>query len=303
MDDFVIYSTAHSFMTFPVTKDLTDADVVVLGAACDFGTMGRGGTRQGPEAVRRISGHVSWEEKRWPWRFKLRDHLNVIDYGDIACFPGRLEEFREALQGAAREILAADKTLLTIGGDHYITLPLLREHAAKHGPLSLLHFDAHTDTEQIDQEFYHGNMFRMGLQEGIIHRETSIQVGIRTELNDPPTFALIDADQLCDWPLPRVIEKIERVVGDTPVYLSFDIDCLDPAYAPGTGTPVPGGPSSNKMIQLIRALVGIEIVGMDIVEINPAYDPSEVTALAGCALAAEFLHLQACSRNPDLPRP
>jgi agmatinase len=196
------------------------------------------------------------------------------------------------LQAHARDILSADKTLLSLGGDHFISLPLLREHAAKHGPVSLIHFDTHTDTEEIEGSFNHGDMFRKAHQEGVIDAVHSIQIGIRTQYeHDGHPFTVLDAAWVNDRPAEETAAVIQRVVGATPAYLSFDIDCLDPAYAPGTGTPVPGGLTTDRALKILRGLVGSNLVGMDLVEVAPAYDHAQITALAAATIAMELLYV------------
>jgi agmatinase len=208
--------------------------------------------------------------------------------------PGDNAQMVKVLQEDAREILAAGKKLLSLGGDHYISLPLLREHFAVHGPISLIHFDAHTDTEPIEGVYNHGSMFRKALEEGLIDPAHSVQIGIRTEYEyeDHP-FAVLDASRVNTAPAEQTGEEIRRIVADTPAYLTFDIDCLDPAYAPGTGTPVPGGLTTDRALAILRELVGCKLVGLDVVEVAPAYDHAEITALAAATIAMEMLYVVA----------
>jgi agmatinase len=248
--------------------------------------------------VRAASLHISWEKRRWPWRFALEDRLRVVDYGDVAFEPGDRAKFEEALRARAREILSAGKTLLALGGDHFISLPLLREHAERHGPLSLIHFDAHADTEEIRGGVHHGNMFRQAQLEGLIDPGHSVQIGIRTEHgSDDYPFTVLDAAWVLDRSGAEVAEAVTRVVGDTPAYVSFDIDCLDPAYAPGTGTPVPGGLSTDQALKILRGISACRVVGMDVVEVAPAYDHAEITSLAGATIAMELLYVVAARRG------
>jgi agmatinase len=288
--------TQHGFLELPVTRELTDipVDIAILGIPYDLATTGRSGTREGPMGIRRASWHMSWEEKRWPWRFALGERLNVIDYGDVVFDPGNSTQLVEVLQQDARSVLSAGKKLLSFGGDHYVSLPLLREHAAVHGPVALIHFDAHTDTEELDGVWNHGSMFRQALDEGLIDAAHSVQVGIRTEYeyNDHP-FTVLDASWVNARTPGQVGEAIRRIVGSGPAYLTFDIDCLDPAFAPGTGTPVPGGISTARALEILREFVEIELVGMDVVEVAPAYDSGEITALAAATIALEMLYVLA----------
>jgi len=290
--------TQHGFLELPVTRDLSElrADVAILGVPYDLATTGRSGTRDGPFGVRRASWQLSWEKRRWPWRFALGDRLGVIDYGDVIFDPGNHQQMVDVLQQEARTLLAAGKTILSLGGDHFISLPLLREHFQKHGPISLVHFDAHTDTEPIEGSFNHGSMFREALGEGLLDATRTIQVGIRTEYEyEKHPFTVLDAAWVNLHPARETGEVIRRLVGDTPTYVTFDIDCLDPAFAPGTGTPVTGGISTERALEILRELVGCNLVGMDVVEVAPAYDHAELAALAAATIALEMLYVKAAT--------
>ncbi|NND69534.1 MAG: agmatinase, partial [Halioglobus sp.] len=188
----------------------------------------------------------------------------------------------------------ADKTLVTIGGDHFITLPLLRAHAQNYGELALIHFDAHTDTYDDDEPYNHGSMFRRAPEEGLIDPDRSIQVGIRTDYDVVAhPFEVLDALEASEEPVDTIVEAIRRRVGDAPAYLTFDIDCLDPAFAPGTGTPVVGGLSTARALAILQGIADLNIVGFDLTEVAPAYDHADVTALAGASLALQFLYMRA----------
>ena len=292
------YANVFTFMGYPLSRELNDSvDAVVMGVPYDLATSARSGTRMGPTGIRQASSQLRWEEKRWPWTFALADKLRVIDYGDICFGEGDHEEMIAKVVEEAGKILQAGKTLLTLGGDHFISLPLLRAAVKRHGKLALLHFDAHTDTEKSDNPYYHGSMFYQATNEGLIDPAKSIQVGIRTEYDyDNYEFAVLDATWANGHSAAEVEERIRAAVGDGPIYLSIDIDCLDPAYAPGTGTPVAGGLSSDKLLQIIRSLQGLNIVAMDVMEVAPAYDHAEITSLAAATLALELLHVIAASR-------
>jgi agmatinase len=290
--------TQHGFLELPVTRDLSEGrvDVAILGVPYDLSTTGRSGTREGPLGVRRASWHMSWEPRRWPWRFALGDRLGVIDYGDVIFDTGNNQQMVDVLQQDARTLLAAGKTILSLGGDHYISLPLLREHFKVYGPISLVHFDAHTDNEPIEGSFNHGSMFREALQEGLLDPTRSVQIGIRTEYDyDNHPFTVLDAAWVNLHSAQETGEAILRIIGDTPTYLTFDIDCLDPAFAPGTGTPVPGGISTERALEILRELVGCNLIGMDVVEVAPAYDHAELAALAAATIALELLYIKAAT--------
>jgi len=291
-----IYRNPFTFLEAPWYRDLPQADVVVSGVPFDLATSGRSGARSGPGAIRQESSNLVWDSPRWPWNFALSDKLRIADDGDVDFPYGDPQAATDAIQAHARRLLGAGKTLLTFGGDHYITLPLLREHARVHGPLALLHFDAHTDTESAGTAFDHGAPFHHALVEGLLVPEHSVQVGIRTAYtfeNHP--FTVLDASWINEKPVNEVVRRIREAIAGKPVYLSFDIDCLDPAFAPGTGTPVAGGLSSDRALQIIRGLNGLDLRGMDVVEVAPAYDHAGITALAAATLALEMLYIRAGS--------
>jgi agmatinase len=290
------YGGALSFMRRRYTRDLAGADVAVMGVPFDMSVSGRSGTRLGPRAIRAASSHIAWSAP-WPWTADPFERLSVVDYGD--CFfdhgyPGRIPE---AIAQAARDILAADTALLTLGGDHFITWPLLQAHAEKHGPLALVQLDAHSDTwEDSPGRIDHGTMLWHAVREGLVVPEHSVQVGIRTHNPDPLGVHVIDARELHRTGPEAVAAKVREIVGARPCYLTFDIDALDPSAAPGTGTPVIGGLSTYQAQEILRGLEGLALKGMDVVEVSPAYDVSEITALAAATLACDLLALYAAGR-------
>jgi agmatinase len=292
----------HGFIELPVSRDLSDCDAVVLGVPFDLATTGRAGARDGPNGIRRASWHISWEERRWPWRFKLTDRTKIIDYGDVDFETGQTEQMIDTLREHARTVLEAGKTLLCLGGDHFVSLPLIQEHAARFGRLSLIHFDAHADTEPIKGSVNHGSMFKKAMEDELIDPAHSVQIGIRTEYEyeDYP-LTVLSAAWVNDRSAGETAAAIRRVVGDRPVYLTFDIDCLDPAYAPGTGTPSPGGLTTDLALKILRELAPCRIVGMDVVEVAPGYDHAEITALAAASIAMELLYVLAADES-DLER-
>ncbi len=294
-----IYANLFTFMGLPLSRDLDDStEAVVMGVPYDLATSGRSGTRFGPTGIRQVSGQLRWEAKRWPWRFSLAEKYNVVDYGDVTFEEGNSEKMIDLVTEQASRILGAGKKLITLGGDHFITLPLLRAAHKHHGKLSLVHFDAHTDNETSDSKYYHGSMFYHAPIEGLIDTGASVQVGIRTEYDyDNHPFTVMDAVWANSHSAKEIVDNIKKVVGDKPVYLSFDIDCLDPAYAPGTGTPVAGGLTTDKALQIIRALGDLNIVAMDLMEVAPVYDHAEITCLAGATLTLEMLYLLASQKE------
>jgi agmatinase len=300
LDSASMYANVFSFLGLPLSRDLKDKDIdaMVMGIPYDLGTSGRSGTRNGPRSIRQASSNLSWEEKRWPWTFSLDKRISAVDYGDIEFMYGDSEHMLERVEAEAGEIVASGKTLVSLGGDHFVTLPLLRAHAKTHGTLSLIHFDAHTDTYKEEEKYNHGSMFYRAPKEGLIDPASSIQLGIRTEYDyENHAFEVINAVETNERDAGSIIDAIKARVGSNPAYLTFDIDALDPAFAPGTGTPVAGGLSTDKALQILRGLTDINIVGFDLVEVSPSYDTAEITALAGATIAQTFLYLLASHRS------
>ncbi len=288
------YAGAMSFMRRKYTRDLTGVDVVVSGIPLDTATTNRPGARFGPRAIRAASTIMAWE-KPYGMAFDPFDKLAVVDYGDCYFDFGHPESVPDAIEAHATEIISKGPVLLALGGDHFIAYPLLKAHAKKYGaPLSMIHFDAHSDTwADTPNRIDHGTMFYHAAKEGLVDPASSVQIGLRTTNPDTLGFNIIDAPWVHDNGIAAVVEKILAVVGDKPTYMTFDIDCLDPSYAPGTGTPVCGGLTSHQAISILRGLAGINIIGMDMVEVAPAYDVGEITALVAAALAMEMLFLVA----------
>jgi agmatinase len=288
------YAGITSFMRRKYTKDLAGVDVAVTGVPLDTATTNRPGARFGPRAIRNASTIMAWE-RPYGMAFDPFDKLAVADVGDCFFDFGRPEKVPEQIEAHAWSIIKEGPALLSLGGDHFIAYPLLKAHVKKHGaPLSLLHFDAHSDTwadphDRID----HGTMFYWAVKNGLVDPATSVQIGLRTSNPDTLGFNIIDAPQVHATGIESVIQQVQTHLGDRPVYLTFDIDCLDPSYAPGTGTPVCGGLSSHQAMAILRGLAGINVIGMDIVEVAPAYDVGEITALAAAHLAMEMLYLYA----------
>jgi agmatinase len=296
LDDISFYANIFSYMGLPLSRDLADdtVDAVVMGIPYDLGTSGRSGTRGGPNAVRQASCNLRWEENRWPWDFALAERLKAVDYGDIQFLWGDSEDMLAQVEAHAARITGAGKTLVSFGGDHFVTLPLLRGHAKTHGKLALIHFDAHTDTYDEEEKYNHGCMFYRAPREGLIDAGRSIQVGIRTDYDRPNhEFQVIDAHRANEQSVAATVETIRTRVGDHPAYLTFDIDCLDPAFAPGTGTPVVGGLSTSRAMRILQGIADLNIVGFDVMEVSPAYDHAQITALAGASLALQFLYMRA----------
>ena len=294
------YAGELSFGRRRYTRELAGVDIAVVGIPFDAGTVNRPGARFGPRAIREqtsLVGCYPWAI--YPWDFNAFERCEVIDYSDIAAVAGYPDRMVEAVRSEMSTILDAGVSVLSLGGDHMVAYPLLQAHAAKHGPLSLIHFDAHSDTWGMGNDLNHGTWGYLAVREGYVDPARSIQVGMRSPNPETLGFTIIDANPLLAAPMESAAQRIRDVVGNGPAYLTFDIDFLDPAFAPGTGTPVCGGPTTHQARTLLHALAGLNIVGADLVEVAPPYDPASVTALAGATLAYDLLSLLALARRPN----
>mgnify|MGYP005842556089 CR=1 FL=1 len=279
------YGGALSFMRRRYSRDLRGVDLVVWGVPFDAAVSNRPGARFGPQAIRRASA-IFDSDPQWPFGLDPWQRLRAIDWGDCSFDYGRPQDVPACIRTQAEEILASGAMLLTLGGDHSITLPLLQAHAARHGPLALVQFDAHQDTwHDSDDRVDHGNFVACAVRHGLIDPTRSIQIGIRSVAPTDCGLAIIDGEALQELGVAAVVERIRARVVGAKAYLTFDIDCLDPAFAPGTGTPVAGGPSSAQVLMILRRLGAIDWVGTDVVEVAPPYDHADITAIAGATVA------------------
>ncbi len=286
------FGGAPSFARRRYTKDLSGADIAVTGVPFDQAVTNRPGTRLGPRAIREASLLQS-PDAPYGWGFDPLSELAIADYGDLAFDYANVPAFPETLTAHIKGILDSDTASVALGGDHYISFPILRAYAEKYGPISLLHFDAHTDT-WADDDFTrvdHGTMFYKAVKSGIVDPATSVQVGIRTTNEDTLGVNIIDAPTVHEIGPVETARRIKEILGDRPTYLTFDIDCLDPAYAPGTGTPVWGGLTSAQAARILRDIAGINIKGGDVVEVSPPFDTTGATAIAGAHVAMEIICL------------
>ncbi|WP_019646655.1 agmatinase [Novispirillum itersonii] len=292
------YGGALSFLRRPYRRDLTGIDVAVMGVPYDGAVTYRSGARLGPRAIRAASVQLA-ELLAFPFGFDPFATLAVADYGDVFLDPHHPETIIETIAAEAEKIIRQGTSLLSLGGDHFVTYPLLKAHAAVHGPLALIHFDAHCDTwdDGSETSLNHGTMFLRAKQQGLIDAGASVQVGLRTYNDSDHGFKILSAPWIHRNGVQAAIDAIRQRVGDRKVYLTFDIDVLDPAFAPGTGTPVPGGLSSAQALEIVRGLGGLAFVGMDVVEVAPAYDVSEITAIAAATVAHDYLCLLAEARG------
>ncbi len=291
------YAGALSFMRRKYTKTLKGADAVVWGIPFDAAVSNRPGARFGPQAIRRASA-IFDNDPQYPFARDLFEAMAVIDYGDCLLDYGNHQKTPATIEREAAKILKSGAFLLTLGGDHFVTWPLLKAHAAIHGPLALVQFDAHQDTWFDDgRRIDHGSFVGRAVRDGVIDPSRSIQVGIRTHAPEDCGIRIVYGHEVEDMSAADIASTILDHVGDMACYVTFDIDCLDPAFAPGTGTPVAGGPSSAKMLSVLQKLGGLDIKGADIVEVAPAYDHADITAIAGASVAMHYLGLLAERRS------
>ena len=296
------FSGVRTFMRLPNVRDLANSDAAIVGAPFDTGASFRAGARFGPEGIRSVS-HLLRPYNPWQG-IQIFEHLSAIDYGDVAVVPGFIEESYESIASGLAPIHEAGAVPIVLAGDHSIALPELRAAARVHGPLALVQFDSHADTwdAYFGKKYNHGTVFRRAIEEGLLDPARSIQVGMRGSLYEPGDldasrdlgFELVTTDGVRELGIPETISRIRERVGDRKVYVSFDVDFVDPAYAPGTGTPEVGGFTSREAQEFVRGLRGVSIVGCDVVEVYPQYDgPGQVTSLLAANVAYEMLSLVA----------
>jgi agmatinase len=286
-----------TFARLPRFDEVASADAAVLGVPFDSGVTYRPGARFGPAHIRESSRLLR------PYNPALDvspfARLQVVDAGDLAVNPFDLGEAITTIERGARALIERVPSLLTLGGDHTIALPLLRAYAAAHGPVAVVHFDAHLDTwdTYFGAAYTHGTPFRRASEEGLIDREGSIHIGIRgplfadTDLREDAAvgFQVISAPETDDLGIAGIAERVADRVGDRPMYVSVDIDVLDPAHAPGTGTPEAGGLTSRELLGILRTFAHLNLVGADIVEVAPSYDHAEITGIAAAHVGFELI--------------
>lgn len=283
------FGGALSFVRRRYTKDLSGVDIAVTGVPFDQAVTNRPGTRLGPRAIREAST-LQAPDAPYGWPFDVFSECNIVDYGDLAFDYANIPEFPATLQSHFATILQSGAASVALGGDHYISYPILKAYAEKYGPMSLIQIDAHSDTwvdDNLDR-VDHGTMFYKAVKSGVVDPARSVQIGIRTSNPDTLGVTVIDAPTVHEIGATEVAKRVRDIVGDHPTYLTFDIDGLDPAFAPGTGTPVWGGLSSAQAAILLRGLAGINIRGGDVVEVSPPFDTTGATAIAGAHVAVEI---------------
>jgi agmatinase len=293
------FSGVRTFARLPNALDLENADAAVVGAPFDTGTTFRVGARFGPEGIRSVSHLLR------PYNpsqdVSVFERLSVVDYGDVPVVPGYIEASYRRIADGLKPMHEAGVVPVVLGGDHSIALPELRATAAVHGPLALVQFDAHPDTwdTYFGEKYNHGSVFRRAVEEGLLDPSRSIQVGMRGPLFAPGDwegsrelgFDLVPTDEVRGLGIEGTLSRIRERVGEAKAYVSFDVDFVDPALAPGTGTPEVGGFASWEALRFLRGLAGLRMVGCDVVEVYPAYDPAQITAFLGASAAYEMLTL------------
>lgn len=292
------FGGAPSFLRRRYTKDLTGVDLAITGVPFDQAVTHRPGTRFGPRAIREASSLQPFDPP-YGWGYSPLDELAIVDYGDLAFDYAKVADFPDTLTAHIRGILQAGPGSVTLGGDHYISFPILKAYAEKYGPISLIQFDAHSDTWPDDDmdRIDHGTMFYKAVKTGLVDPARSVQIGIRTHNDDFLGVNVIDAPEVHEIGPKAVADKVRAIVGDKPCYLTFDIDALDPAFAPGTGTPVWGGLTSAQAAAILRGLAGIDLKGGDVVEVSPPYDTTGATAIMGAHVAMELICLYGWTRR------
>lgn len=293
------FSGAPSFLRRKYTKDLAGVDVAVTGVAFDQAVTNRPGTRLGPRAIREASALQPFDPPYGWDGYSPLEALAIADFGDMAFDYAHTADVPARIEAHIAGILGAGAAAITLGGDHSITLPILRAYAAVHGPVALIQVDAHTDTWPDDDptRIDHGTFCYTAVKEGLIDIARSSHVGIRTVVEDNLGIHIHDAADVHGRGAIAVAQDVRARAGEAPVYLSFDIDGLDPAFAPGTGTPVWGGLSSAQAAAFLRELAGINLVGGDVVEVSPPFDSADITAVAGAHVAMEMLCLWGWTRR------
>ena len=289
-----------TFARLPRRQPDVRPDLAVVGVPYDLGVTNRPGSRFGPRAIREqstLSGEFG--DALWPWTEGAFEGLVCVDAGDVPFRPGTTDGMLEATRAMVGSLLAEGIGVVSLGGDHLVSLPLLQAHHDHHGQMALVHFDAHSDTWEYEPEhpLHHGMMFLKAARDGLVDPARSVQIGMRTP-NDTMGFNVFDMNAVIDLGVAGLVAKVHEIAAGLPIYLTIDIDSLDPAFAPATGTPVIGGLTTAQLRSILFGLQGMNIVGADLVEVAPHYEgPAQITALAGATLAQDELHLLAAARR------
>ena len=294
------FGGATSFLRRQYSKDLAGVDLAITGIPFDQAVTHRPGTRFGPRALREASTLQPFDPP-FGWGYDPLGELTIVDYGDMAFDYAMVRDVPDRIRAHLAGILAAGPGAITLGGDHYITFPILQAYAEKFGPMAVIQFDAHSDLWPDDDltRIDHGTMMYKAVRTGLVDVARSVQIGIRTDCADYLGIQVIDAPEVHRIGPQAVAERVRQITGDAPCYLTFDIDGLDPAFAPGTGTPVWGGITSAQAAVMLRRIAGINLVGGDVVEVSPPFDPSGITAIAGAHVAVALICLHFWPRRAE----
>jgi agmatinase len=298
------YAGLVTFNRAEYTQDLEGADLVVLGVPFDLGALNRPGARFGPHAIRQQSVYTGVLHPVYPWDEDLTSGLRIIDYGDVVPLPGlgAVESLLEMSEAVALEIFQSGASLLSLGGDHTLPYGPVRAAAKVFGTLALIHLDSHQDSLDSDampggRVLNHATFATDLVKEGAIDPARSAQVYIRTLMDNPCGYTIHYAEDARQLGPDKLAAQVRELVGDSPAYISLDIDAVDPAFAPGVGTQCPGGPTSSEVRRFLKGLNGLDIVAADIVELNPPYDPSQTTAILAANLSNDLLYLMGSARR------
>lgn len=299
------FAGIKTFMRLPNVTTTEGVDVAIVGVPFDTGASYRVGARFGPEAIRSVSALLRHHNEVLD--VSIFDHCSVVDYGDLPVNPGYIEDSYKMIEEGLLPILDGGVTPIMLGGDHSVTLPELRAMAKTHGPVALIHFDSHTDTgdKRFGRKYTHGTPFRRAVEEGLILVDHSIQAGMRGSIYSRDSlddarkmgFDLVTSVEAQEWGIDELIRRIRDRAGDAKAFVSFDIDFVDPAFAPGTGTPEVGGFTSREALRVVRGLRDLDLVGFDLVEVLPQYDLSQITALLAANIVYEFISLIALRKK------
>ena len=299
------FSGIKTFMRLPHVTTTEGVDVAIVGVPFDTGASYRVGARFGPEAIRSVSALLRHHNEVLD--VSIFDHCSVVDYGDLPVNPGYIEDSYKMIEEGLLPILDGGVTPIMLGGDHSVTLPELRAMAKRHGPVALILLDSHTDTgdKRFGRRYTHGTPFRRAVEEELILVDHSIQAGMRgsiysrDSLNDARKmgFDLVTSVEAQEQGINELIRRIRERTGDAKAFVSFDIDFVDPAYAPGTGTPEVGGFTSSEALRVVRGLKGLDLIGFDLVEVLPQYDSSQITVLLAANIVYEFISLIALRKK------
>lgn len=301
------FSGIKTFMRLPYIKATDEVDIAIVGIPFDTGASFRVGARFGPEAIRSVSSLLRHHNEVLD--VSIFEHCSIVDYGDLPVNPGYIEDSYKMIEDGLLPIIESGVIPILLGGDHSVTLPELRAIAKKHGPVALIHYDSHSDTgdKRFGRKYTHGTPFRRAIEEELILVDHSIQVGMRGSIYSRDSlnnarklgFELITSLEAQKQGINALIRRIMERTGNQKTFVSFDIDFVDPAFAPGTGTPEVGGFTSREALQIVRGLKGLNLVGFDLVEVLPQYDWSQITALLAANIVYEFISLIALKKKKE----